>query len=141
MALVNLGKTELIAPCGINCGVCAAYLREKNKCLGCRGNDSGKPVTRVRCRIKTCKVFKDGSAKFCFECAKFPCADLIRLDKRYSTNYKMSVIGNLDNINKIGLEKFIINEKKKWICQNCREILSIHKKSCLNCGMILNSSK
>ncbi len=26
----------LIAPCGMNCGTCLGYLREKNKCVGCR---------------------------------------------------------------------------------------------------------
>ena len=26
---------ELIAPCGINCGTCIAYQREKNRCCGC----------------------------------------------------------------------------------------------------------
>lgn len=26
---------NLIAPCGMNCGVCIAYLREKNRCQGC----------------------------------------------------------------------------------------------------------
>jgi hypothetical protein len=29
-------ENALIAPCGMNCGVCMAYLREKNKCPGCR---------------------------------------------------------------------------------------------------------
>jgi len=27
-----------IAACGINCGTCRAYLRERNKCRGCRAS-------------------------------------------------------------------------------------------------------
>ena len=46
----------LIAPCGMNCCVCMAYLREKNKCPGCRGTDVNKPITRVRCKLKTCEI-------------------------------------------------------------------------------------
>ena len=33
-------KSELIAPCGMNCGICYGYLREKNKCPGCRKRDA-----------------------------------------------------------------------------------------------------
>jgi uncharacterized radical SAM superfamily Fe-S cluster-containing enzyme len=31
-----LENISLIAPCGMNCSICSAYLREKNKCPGCR---------------------------------------------------------------------------------------------------------
>ncbi len=27
-----------IAPCGMNCATCLAYLRDKNTCCGCRGD-------------------------------------------------------------------------------------------------------
>ncbi len=32
---------SIIAPCGMNCSICMAYLRGKNKCPGCRGIDDG----------------------------------------------------------------------------------------------------
>ena len=47
-------KNSLIAPCGMNCGICRAYLREKNKCPGCRGSDENKLSSRVNCKIKNC---------------------------------------------------------------------------------------
>jgi hypothetical protein len=31
---------ELIAPCGMNCAICKAYLRQRNPCNGCRFGDS-----------------------------------------------------------------------------------------------------
>lgn len=52
--MASLRKIALIAPCGMDCAVCIAYVRNTNKCPGCRGDDSGKPVTRVECRIKNC---------------------------------------------------------------------------------------
>jgi hypothetical protein len=59
-----------------------AYLRERNKCPGCRGSDEKKPITRVKCRIKTCRVLN----KFCYKCEKFPCNDLKHLDKNIAPN-------------------------------------------------------
>ena len=44
--------TTLIAPCGMNCGICLAYLRKERKCPGCLGNNSNKPPTRLNCVIK-----------------------------------------------------------------------------------------
>jgi len=74
--------TSFIAPCGMNCGICMAYLRDKNKCPGCRGDDFNKPVTRAKCKIKNCVFFQTGAARYCFECEQFPCNNLKHLDKR-----------------------------------------------------------
>lgn len=38
-------EKHLIAPCGMNCGTCIAYLRDKNKCPGCRITSSGKAIS------------------------------------------------------------------------------------------------
>ncbi len=132
--VASLNATSLIAPCGINCGVCRAYLREKNKCPGCRGLNVDKPITRARCEIKICKVFKNKKAKFCFQCDVFPCDRLKHLDKRYRTKYNMSTIENLGNIEKSGIRKFLLNEKTRWICSNCGGTICVHKGFCWNCG-------
>jgi len=124
----------LIAPCGMNCGTCVAYLREKNKCPGCRGSNLKKPITRVKCKIKTCDAFEDNKgANFCYECTKFPCANLKHLDKRYRIKYNMSMIENLENIKKIGIEDFVSNEIKRWLCPICRGTICVHKGYCYNC--------
>ncbi len=125
---------SLIAPCGMNCSICMAYLREKNKCPGCREIDTNKPVTRVRCKIKNCSIFKNGNAKFCFSCDKFPCTTLEHLDKRYRLKYGMSMIGNLLDIKKLGIRKFIKNEKLRWACPECEGTICVHKGYCYTCG-------
>jgi hypothetical protein len=137
MEFVN--KPSIIAPCGMNCGICMAYLRERNKCPGCRGPDINKPVTRVRCKIKNCEVFqkgpvKKGPAKFCFSCENFPCKNLEHLDRRYRTRYTMSMIENLELIKKSGIRKFFGNEKIKWTCPECGGIICVHTACCDNCG-------
>jgi uncharacterized surface anchored protein len=130
----SLNKISLIAPCGMNCGICRAYLRDKNKCSGCREADTNKPITRIICKIKNCEVFQKGKAKFCFKCEKFPCNNLSHLDNRYRAKYNMSMIENLDYIKKLGVNKFIQNEKIKWTCSECGGIICVHKGYCCSCG-------
>jgi hypothetical protein len=45
----------------------------------------------------------------------------------------MSMIENLDNINKVGLEKFVQMEYDKWICNNCGGTICVHRGYCLDC--------
>ena len=129
-------KSFLIAPCGMNCGLCMAYLRDRNKCVGCRGPDDNKAITTLRCKIKNCEVFKMGDAKFCFECEDFPCDRLEHIDKRYRNRYHMSMINNLKSIMTNGLEKFLEDENEKWTCSKCGETICVHKGKCLNCGKV-----
>lgn len=119
----------LIAPCGMNCGICLAYLRPKNKCKGCRSEIDGKPVTRVNCRIKKCEKQNE----FCLDCDVFPCSRLKQLDKRYRLKYKMSMIENLLFIKENGLQDFVKKEKDRWICLNCGGTICVHKGYCIAC--------
>lgn len=61
----------MIAPCGMNCGSCIAYMRPKNSCPGCWFVDRGK--ARVNCVIRNCEFLEKKDSKFCFDCQKFPC--------------------------------------------------------------------
>jgi hypothetical protein len=120
-------QSKLIAPCGMNCALCIAYLREKNKCPGCRAIDKHMPVTRVRCKIKNCGVIKKNNWKFCsIKCKEFPCLRMKNLDKRYKTKYCMSMIDNLNKIEKKGIKEFLKMEEKKWIKGN--KIFCVHNK-------------
>jgi hypothetical protein len=113
---------KLIAPCGMNCGLCLMHLREKNKCPGCF---SGRKVNGrcIKCPIKLCK---DRRGEYCFDCDKFPCERLKRLDKRYKERYKMSEIENLKIIKEKGIKSFLAEENKKWI--NPCGIYCVHDK-------------
>ena len=64
----------------------------------------------------------------------FPCDQLKHLDKRYRTKYKMSMIENLAHIKKLGLTKFVANEKKRWACSECGGTICVHKGYCYSCG-------
>ncbi|MBE2280483.1 MAG: DUF3795 domain-containing protein [Ignavibacteriaceae bacterium] len=127
-------ESSLIAPCGMNCGICYAHLREKNKCPGCRFLKSNIPVSIERCKIRNC--LKNRKVGFCFECNEFPCKNLKNLDKRYRTKYDMSEISNLEFIKNNGISNFIETEKIKWSCSKCGGIINVHKKSCSVCGLM-----
>ncbi|PNX48029.1 MAG: hypothetical protein BV457_04580 [Thermoplasmata archaeon M9B1D] len=126
---------DLIAPCGINCGICKSHYREKNTCPGCRKLDKKTPKTRFNCIIRECKILKDRKWKYCFdECDTYPCKSLKSLDKRYSTKYHTSMIENLKYINEKGINAFLEKEKKKWTCPQCGGIITCHGSICLTCG-------
>lgn len=132
-------KDYLIAPCGMNCALCVAYqFKEKdfNKngfnrtyCPGCIPR--GKNCTHM---ADSCEILAQGKLRFCFECDKFPCKRLKSLDKRYRTKYHMSMIDNLNSIKQLGIEEFLSNERTKWECPNCKDIICCHNGLCLNCN-------
>jgi hypothetical protein len=126
-------QTKLIAPCGMNCGICLGYLLRKEKCHGCNDDNKYKTAGCVKCRIKNCVKLKDSKSKFCFDCDQFPCARIKHLDKRYKTKYEMSMIENLENIKKLGIRKFVKNEKLRWTCTECGGTICVHKKYCVSC--------
>jgi hypothetical protein len=124
----------MIAPCGINCGTCMAYLREKNKCLGCRIDFDSKRKTCLQCKIKNCDMLDKTNSKFCYECDIFPCERIKHSDKRYRTKYKANLIQNLVSIKENGIDSFLKQEVKKWTCPNCGSTLSVHSNKCLSCS-------
>lgn len=122
-----------IAPCGMNCGVCIAYLREKKPCSGCRERSENKPKHCVSCFIVNCEKLAETQTGFCIDCAEFPCARMKRLDIRYRKNYPTSLIGNQRQIKSDGMDTFLESEAKKWLCPHCGVTLSIHRDLCLSC--------
>ena len=112
---------NLIAPCGMNCGICKAYLRSKNPCHGCMNLEEDRP--RAHCRLRACTK-REG--RFCCHCPEFPCERLRHLDTRYRTKYGMSEIENLEFIRKNGIRKFVAAERKRWI--SACGIFCVHDK-------------
>lgn len=124
----------LIAPCGMNCGLCIGHLRKEKPCSGCfKIDDENKPKVCRSCKIVNCDLLAETQSGFCFDCEKYPCTRLKNLDKRYRTKYGMSMIKNLTYIKDHGLEKFLKSEENKWKCTVCGDGLSVHRDFCLNC--------
>lgn len=113
---------DLIAPCGMNCGICLHYLGSENKCPGCY---TGRKVNGrlIRCHRRLCTKRK---GDFCFECESFPCESIKKLDERYRKRYGMSMIENLANIRDNGIEKFLKQEGERWV--SGKGIYCVHDK-------------
>ena len=137
---------ELIAPCGMNCGVCSGYLAFKNNlksqgirmpyCIGCRPRDKKCAFLKKRCNY-----LLSGRIQYCYQCVDFPCQGLQRIDKRYRTFYRMSMIENLEYIKKEGIEPFLEKEEAKWKCPECGAVVCCHNGICFNCGLDILKNK
>jgi len=135
--MVSFDKS-LIAPCGMNCGTCIAYLREKKKCPGCRVLSNDKAISVQRCIITKCTYLDKTKSKFCYECEKYPCNRMKQLDKRYRTKYGTSFIDNLLMIKEKGITGFLKFESRRRTCINCGSVLSVHRPYCLVCKININ---
>jgi hypothetical protein len=120
-------NSELIAPCGINCGTCIrhfGYLKngeKRPKCPGCIARGKGCGLFR-----KYCKKIDKKEVRFCYECKAFPCSILKKLDEKYKNNYGMSMIDNLKEIKNKGMLSFLKNQEKKFVCKE--GIICVHNK-------------
>lgn len=129
---------ELIAPCGMNCNICSGYLAEqyglKEKgvripyCKGCRPRNKQCAFLKKRCT----KLQKH-TIQFCFDCPEYPCKNLITIDTRYRTFFRMSLLGNLEEIKKDGIKNFLRTQEKTWRCPTCQGFLCCHNGLCFHC--------
>ena len=130
----------LIAPCGMNCGICKAYLaysrgvpKQRGKvthCTGCLPHNKN-------CFIKRgCKKLAKNVFRFCFECGAMPCKNLDRADRRYRKRYDMSMVENLRELKERGIEEFLRIQREKYKCPECGDVVSVHDGKCYACGHV-----
>jgi hypothetical protein len=131
-------ESSQIAPCGMNCGSCLGYLRERNRCPGCRIIFNDKAKSRVNCIIRNCPRLAGGTSGFCYECEKFPCRRMKDLDKRYRTKYRTSLIENLQMISAKGIGNFLEFEAARRTCPSCGTVLCVHRVNCPQCNYAIS---
>ena len=129
---------ELIAPCGMNCALCRAYIsythlipRVRGKITYCAGC-----LPRAKnCYIKRgCKKLSKLQIQSCSECDKMPCEKLSHLDNRYKERYGMSMIENLKLIKAKGTAEFLKSQVEEYSCPKCGDVVCVHDSKCLVCG-------
>ncbi|MBN2332984.1 MAG: DUF3795 domain-containing protein [Deltaproteobacteria bacterium] len=137
---------ELLAPCGLYCGVCGIYLasRDNNQklkeklagaygvtpeqvaCSGCLSdNRFGYCQT---CGIRTCVTDKkiDG----CHQCDDFPC----RLIEAFPVPVgKKVILRAVPERKKLGDEQWVAAEEKRYHCPHCGEQLFRGARRCGKC--------
>jgi hypothetical protein len=133
---------ELMAPCGMDCGLCIGHLRDRKTCPGCNDpDDASKAHHCAACVIKRCEHLPRGPEAFCVDCAKYPCARLRQLDKRYRSKYRMSMLENLNELRRVGVTAFADLERTRWACPHCGALVSVHRTACLACGKSVEGTR
>ena len=148
-------KKELLAPCGLYCGVCSIYIahRDNNlkfkekllpiykafaksvddiKCTGCLSDKEVFPVCRV-CAIKNC--VKEKGLEGCHQCDEFPC--------KYINNFpiaigKKVIMRAIPQWREWGTEKWVEEEENRYHCPECGNPLFRGAKRCNACGIAVN---
>ena len=115
-------RERLVAPCGIDCGLCELYTwkddqrlysyllsrgipQEKIPCAGCRDIKGECPVIGGTCATYLCVTEK--KVDFCFDCNEFPCARLNPSADRADILPHNLKVFNLCTIQRKGLDSFI----------------------------------
>jgi hypothetical protein len=134
-------SAELMAPCGMNCTLCSAYLagsvvsptgtRKMTTCAGCRPR--GKNCAFIK---RDCERLSGGTIGFCCECPTFPCEKLRKLDSSYRRKYSYSMIDTLQMIKDRGLEATLEEQRERYKCQRCGGVLCIHNGKCYHCDEV-----
>ncbi|MCW4018232.1 MAG: DUF3795 domain-containing protein [Candidatus Bathyarchaeota archaeon] len=132
---------ELIAPCGMNCGICKNYLAfshglpkgkgQPSHCSGCRPRNKNCAFIKRNC-IKVAQQ----QVQFCYECQGMPCEKLSKLDSGYQKRYHMSMVENLKDIKNRGINAFLEAQQARYRCPNCGDVVSVHDRKCYACGKV-----
>lgn len=148
-------KKELLAPCGLYCGVCSIYIahRDKNKkfkekllpvykafakniddiaCTGCLSDGIVFPVCRS-CPIKRCS--QDKGINGCHECDDFPCKFIENFPIQVG---KKVILRAIPTWRELGTEKWIEEEEKRYHCPDCGNSLFRGAKRCNKCGIAVD---
>ena len=88
--------------CGIFCGSCPKYTRDKNICFGAENN-----CEKRKCGIYECCIEKKKHV-FCFQCKTFPCNKFKRFAETWK-NLGQNLYENQKIIKEYGAEGFLSN--------------------------------
>ena len=130
---------KLIAPCGMNCGVCRGYLAYSRKIPKLRGeviHCSGCLEHNKQCAYLKghCVLLREHKLDYCFECKEFPCKRLKTLDERYRKKlWGVSFTQNLMEIKDKGIDEFLRHQEEEHRCPKCGGVISVHDRKCYDC--------
>ncbi|MHA1263606.1 MAG: DUF3795 domain-containing protein [Candidatus Helarchaeota archaeon] len=139
---------NLLAPCGLYCGVCAIYQADKQNnqrlkaklakaywckpeqihCDGCLSSTDNKYFYCKVCKIRDCVQSK--AIPGCHKCEEWPCTKI----QQYP--YELAKTHMLQSIpaRKVRSDaEWVAWEEKRWTCDNCGTIAFRGAKRCPHC--------
>lgn len=90
-----------VPPCGVFCGGCPTYLKEKKPCPGAE-------ISR-RCETKGCRYFlccAEKKVDFCHQCAQYPC-QRYKVFARNWKKYGQDFLENQKLLKELGADGFL----------------------------------
>ncbi len=147
-------KNELLAPCGLYCGVCAIYMAHNDNNLKFKEKlvNVYKPMTKTiddihcegclsddkfgwcqTCPIRSCSQEKGYEG--CFQCSDFPCKMIDRFPIEVG---KKVILRAIPQWKELGTEKWVEMEEKRYLCRECGNKLFRGAKRCNKCGISVN---
>jgi len=137
---------ELVAPCGLYCGVCGVLMAHRDNnlkfkerlstvygcspediaCNGCLSDTRFKYCEQ--CAIKSCAQEKRYEG--CHQCADFPCTLIADFPVPVG---KKVILRAVPAWRELGTETWIEQEEKRYICPHCGSNLFRGAKRCRSC--------
>ncbi len=131
----------LHAYCGLYCGACPILLNTRagtaaESCYGCK---SEQPAGYCAvCGIKACAQSR--GHRFCDECPEYEgCALMDKFLKDENWPYQQLASGNMEDIQKLGLSKWLEAQEERWRCASCGAAHSWWDSACPKCGQATGS--
>jgi len=139
-------EKELLAPCGLYCGVCAILIADRDNNpkfkerlstvynvaadeIQCQGCLSSKRFIYCRvCPIRDC--VKEKGLEGCHQCREFPCQFM----EDFPMPVGKKVISRaIPQWREWGTERWVAEEEKRYHCPECGYPLFRGAKTCRNC--------
>jgi hypothetical protein len=110
--MTDKNEWNFVAPCGLYCEECTAFLN--SECGGCRSNKGLSEKYNKYCKIYQCS--SDKNLKICVECKDFPCKffDFFKAETLESSSWFIDVWHNMKQVREIGLTEFL-TKKRDWL--------------------------
>jgi hypothetical protein len=142
----NKMNTELLAPCGLYCGVCGVYKASRDNdqklkdklanaygvtseqivCKGCLSNE--RFVYCEACGIRACVMGKQYEG--CHQCNEFPCK---LIDDFPVPIGKKVILRSVPDRKRLGSERWVEAEENRYRCPHCIAPLFRGAKRCGSC--------
>ncbi|UCD57076.1 MAG: DUF3795 domain-containing protein [Candidatus Hydrogenedentota bacterium] len=137
---------ELLAPCGLYCGVCGIYIAHRDQNMKfkerlapvygvgvgdvqCRGCCSEETFTYCKvCPIKSCTQEKGYEG--CHQCPDFPCSIIEEFPMEVA---KRVMLRAIPQWREMGTEKWVAAEEARYRCLECGAQLFRGAKRCREC--------